>query len=422
MTPREETGSSRAAVRRAWLAQVRTRVDEDASAPLWRAAQVFRALSVVYTVGFQLAVNDDLDRRRTVALLFAVLLGWTVACGVAYLVGFGRNWKWVGAEIAITCALMLSTSYVASSEWIAENQPWPTTLWACNAVISAAILGGASGGGLIGLLVWGSSVVVKGSASLNLGRNALLIQLLFLGLVVGWAATSARRNHELLTQAARYAAAAEERERLARHVHDGVLQALALISRRGREIGGDTATLADLAGEQEQELRRFLTDTAEEDRTYRERIAATAAGDVDLVQLLRKHAGSAVLVSTPRDAVRVAGQVGAEIDAAVRNALDNVERHAGPQARAFVLLEDLGDELVISIRDDGVGIEPGRLEAAADEGRLGVAQAIIGRIEALGGRTELDSRPGAGTEWELIVPRSLPAGTENFDRGNQEDR
>jgi signal transduction histidine kinase len=44
------------------------------------------------------------------------------------------------------------------------------------------------------------------------------------------------------------------------------------------------------------------------------------------------------------------------------------------------------------------------LAAAAQQGRLGVAQAIVGRIEALGGRAELDSAPGAGTDWELTVP------------------
>jgi signal transduction histidine kinase len=395
--------SPRAQARRAWLARVRESVDEDASAPLWRAAQVFRALSLVYAIGYQVSINGQLDRPRTAAVLGVVLLAWSAVCAVAYLTGFGRNWKWVGAEIVVTVALLLSTSSVASTTWIDENQPWPTTLWACNAVISAAILGGAGGGALTGLLVWAASVFVKGHVSLNFGRNAQLIQLLFLGLVVGWAATSGRRNHELLTQAARYAAAGEERDRLARHVHDGVLQALALISRRGREIGGETTALAEMAGEQEGALRRFLTERADEDRAYGDP-APGEGGRVDLAALLRRYAGEDVSVSTPREAVTVAARIGAEVDGAVGNALDNVVRHAGPGARAYVLLEDLGSDVVISIRDDGSGIEPGRLAAAAQQGRLGVAQAIVGRIEALGGRAELDSAPGAGTDWELTVP------------------
>ena len=120
-------------------------------APLWRAAQVFRAL-LVYAIGYQVSINGQLDRPRTAAVLGVVLLVWSVACAVAYLTGFGRNWKPGSApRSSATVALLLSTPSVASTTWIDENQPWPTTLWASNAVISAAILGGAAGGALTGL-------------------------------------------------------------------------------------------------------------------------------------------------------------------------------------------------------------------------------------------------------------------------------
>ncbi len=61
------------------------------------------------------------------------------------------------------------------------------------------------------------------------------------------------------TRAARLSAAVTERERLARQVHDGVIQVLALVAKRGREIGGPTAELADLAGQQESALRRLVS-------------------------------------------------------------------------------------------------------------------------------------------------------------------
>ena len=54
----------------------------------------------------------------------------------------------------------------------------------------------------------------------------------------------------------------EERDRLSRQVHDGAIQVLALVSRRGREIGGETAELAELAGEQERALRRLVSSAA----------------------------------------------------------------------------------------------------------------------------------------------------------------
>ena len=72
------------------------------------------------------------------------------------------------------------------------------------------------------------------------------------------AARTARRAHDELQRAAQLAAALEERERLSRQVHDGVIQVLALVARRGHEMGGATAELAELASEQERALRRLV--------------------------------------------------------------------------------------------------------------------------------------------------------------------
>jgi signal transduction histidine kinase len=77
----------------------------------------------------------------------------------------------------------------------------------------------------------------------------------------------------------------------------------------------------------------------------------------------------------------------------------------GREAEAWVLLEDLESQWVVSVRDDGPGITEGRLEASAEEGRLGVQQSIIGRLQDLGGVATVRSAPGEGTEWELTVPR-----------------
>ena len=89
----------------------------------------------------------------------------------------------------------------------------------------------------------------------------------------------------------------------------------------------------------------------------------------------------------------------------VREALTNVARHAGRDAKAWVLLEDLGGEVVVSVRDDGVGIAPNRLAEAEREGRMGITRSMRGRVRDLGGTIELETAPGAGVEWELRVPR-----------------
>ncbi|WP_244172526.1 ATP-binding protein, partial [Streptomyces europaeiscabiei] len=95
-----------------------------------------------------------------------------------------------------------------------------------------------------------------------------------------------------------------------------------------------------------------------------------------------------------------------ELAAAVGAALDNVREHAGDGARAWILVEDWPDEIIVTVRDDGPGIPEGRLAQAEGEGRLGVALSIRGRLRDIGGTAELISVPGQGTEVELKVPRA----------------
>jgi signal transduction histidine kinase len=241
-----------------------------------------------------------------------------------------------------------------------------------------------------------ASTVAKGVLNYDLGRNATVVIELAVGLGVGLAAQTARRAHADLQSAARLAARAEERERLSRQVHDGAIQVLALVSRRGREIGGETAELAELAGEQERALRRLVSSAEAEPRVGEQ---------TDVGALLRQRASDRVSVSVPADPVLLDAAVAEELCAAAANALDNAAAHAGPEARAYVLVEDLGDTVTVSIRDDGVGIPDGRLEEAADEGRLGIAKSIVGRMNWLGGRAKLSTGPDCGTEWELTIPR-----------------
>lgn len=371
----------------------------DPAAPLWRAAQVFRLLSCVYAVGFQIAVNRDLDRPLAGALLAAVLLGGSAVFAVAYLRGFGRRPAWVLGEIVLVVALMLATQLIASDDWVRDNQSLPTTLWATNATISAAILLGPVAGMLTGLVVMAAAAALKGHVNVDLGRNATIVIELAVGLAVGMAAQTARRAHTELQRVARLSAALEERERLSREVHDGAIQVLALVARRGREIGGETARLAELAGQQERALRRLVSSA--------DGAATPAAGArADVAAMLRRRASDRVSVSLPAEPVLLDTAVANELCAAVGNALDNVAAHAGTAAHAYVLVEDLDDSVVVSIRDDGAGIPPGRLEDAVREGRLGIAKSIVGRMNWLGGTATLNTGPGSGTEWELTVPRT----------------
>jgi signal transduction histidine kinase len=201
-----------------------------------------------------------------------------------------------------------------------------------------------------------------------------------------------RKRAELIRQEA----AAAERDRLARPIHDGVLQVLALVQREGSELGEAGVQLAALAGEQEVALRNLLTGNCTTPGT---------AAHADLRATLNGLSSPTVEVSAPADPVILPARPAAEFTAAVQAALDNVRQHAGPGARAWILVEDEGDGVRVTVRDDGVGFEPHRLEEAARSGRLGVEQSMRGRMRDLGGTTTIKSSPGKGTEVEFWVSR-----------------
>jgi signal transduction histidine kinase len=88
----------------------------------------------------------------------------------------------------------------------------------------------------------------------------------------------------------------------------------------------------------------------------------------------------------------------------VEAALDNVRKHAGDDAQAWVLLDDDGEGVQVTIRDSGVGVEDGRLDEAIGQGRLGVSSSIRGRLADLGGTASVTSGATGGTTVELRVP------------------
>lgn len=107
-------------------------------------------------------------------------------------------------------------------------------------------------------------------------------------------------------------------------------------------------------------------------------------------------------VATPGRSVVLPGSVVDALLGAVGACLDNVRLHVGLTAPAWVLLEDHGDTVVVSVRDEGPGIPEGRLVEARQQGRLGVQSSICGRLEEIGGRAEVHTG-GWGTEWELTL-------------------
>ncbi|CAM2898548.1 MacS family sensor histidine kinase [Skermania piniformis] len=364
---------------------------------LWRAAQVFRLVTLVYAIGQQLASVQNYTRPQLSWVLVGVMVMWTgVAAALLGGNSVPRGWVVVGDQL-IAGLLIIGTRFVADHDWYHNHQTFPTNLWVTNAVFSAALQWGLTGALASAVGLAALSAVARELIDLDLWRDATAPQLIAAGAAVAVAAGTGRRAHDQLERAIRLTAATEERERLAREVHDGVLQVLAYVRRRAGEIGGPAVELADKAGEQEIALRMLIS----------EQNSATDSGGeaVDLRPLLRTQERAGVTVAAPGVPVPLDRRVATEIAAAVAAALANVAQHAGPGARAYVLLESLDSEVLVSVRDDGVGIPPERLHDAETEGRMGVSKSIRGRIAALGGSAALVSAPGEGTEWEFRVPR-----------------
>jgi signal transduction histidine kinase len=226
--------------------------------------------------------------------------------------------------------------------------------------------------------------------------TGLLVAAAAVGALYGADVLVTRRAERRAAEEIRRQAAVAERERLARPIHDGALQVLALVARHGPELGPDGARLAELAKVHGDALRRLIAGAD---------AAAAETGEIDLRVLLAPYESARVQLALPAEPVLLPARRARELAAAVIAALDNVRRHAGETARAWVLVDDGPREVCVSIRDDGVGIAAGRLPEAAAQGRLGVAQSIVGRVRNLGGSAEIGSDAGAGTEVELRVPR-----------------
>ncbi len=361
--------------------------------PLWRALVVFRVITWAFACFGVWSRWDGIVRPSGALLLLAVMGAWTVISSIGYSRRWGRrNTRLAFADLIVTVGCMYATLWAQPLVDIRAGASVLTSVWAAGPVLALAISRGRDGGLL------GAATISLALLSLRGVENAAEILanvqlLLVAGLVVGYAASTLRQAGARLRKAIATESATAERLRLSRSIHDGVMQVLAQVQRRGTAIGGDALELAELAAEQEVALRTLMST----------RPTAAGGDQVDLCGLLLPLATPRVDVVVPAGQVLLPAATADELVAAVKEALSNVTKHAGPEARAWVVIEDLGDAVVVSIRDDGIGTTPARLEQARVDGHLGVSQSIRGRITDLGGTVTVRTGPGEGTEWELKV-------------------
>jgi signal transduction histidine kinase len=355
---------------------------------------VFQFASLGYAV-LRVAVIDRAEYSRPdwAWAVIAVMTAWTVATTIAYARPGGRTPVLLSADLAVTVGLLLSTAALQYPHAMRSGVMPVTATWVAGPVLAWAVRYGKRAGAAAALIVSGCDFLLR-SESITVVLNGVVL-LLLAGVIVGHLARLAAEVEADRQHVVQVEAASRERERLARDIHDSVLQVLALVQRRGAEAGGAAAELGRLAGQQEAALRALVRGSP----------AASASGDVDLRALLLPAQSERVTVSVPAQAVLLEKEAADELTSAILAALDNVRRHCGERARAWVLVEDEPGMVTVTIRDDGPGIPDGRLAEAAGAGRLGVSHSICSRLRDLGGSATISSVPGEGTEVELRLPR-----------------
>nr|WP_316521682.1 DUF5931 domain-containing protein [Kitasatospora sp. K002] len=380
--------------------------------PLWRAISYFRVLALCYAL--LRYFNSYLHFLHPVAgwIFMGALTLWTLASTRAFADPQRCTRYVLGADLALAVTGIVLSGLTDSPARISHGAPTLPTIWAAGTVLGYAAKAGWRPAAAAGSVIGVANILGHGGPTGDNIHNIVL--LLVAGCAIGYVIELARASEATLTRALQVEAATRERERLSRDIHDGVLQVLALVQRRGAELsreaggGADFAELGRLAGEQERALRALMTGgplPAQRNAGPDAAEPADPHAPSDLTALLRPYADERITLSAPGTPVLLPGPAAGELAAAVGAAVDNVRKHAGERARAWILVEDEPEAVTVSIRDDGPGFAPGRLGEAEQAGRLGVSQSIRGRLLDLGGTAELYSTPGEGVEVELRVPR-----------------
>ena len=334
----------------------------------------------------------------------------------------------IGIEVGVGLSLQLADGFVYRSPHVFGAEQPLGVAWPISGTLAAGIALGPIGGILTGVLLGAGRAVTSivnappippDEIELFLGLTPAwvlsittsTVMLAMAGGVGGYVVDLIRRTESRAIQAERALARASAREDVARELHDGVLQTLAVVERRT-----DDPQLSRLAREQEQELRQYLFGVPDSPA-----VGAGAFGDA-LRHVARRGDrtfGIRVEVLVPADLPEPDRSVVDAVAGAVGEALTNGAKH-GHAERIVIYAEPVDDGgvatpetsgsdgaevpcLFVSVRDDGEGFDPDTVA----EG-VGLPRSIRGRIAEVGGDVEVASSPGRGAEVRITVPTQPP--------------
>jgi signal transduction histidine kinase len=300
-----------------------------------------------------------------------------VVLGIAAAVLFGQVAQWFSSDVVLPLGLVAGGLIVIWRQLDTDRTlAVPGVRW--------ALAGGAA------LAAGGVVLLLATTNQLAAARDGFVATLVILIGVVLATLPLWRRLLDSRAEERTARIRSEERAAVAAHLHDSVLQTLALIQRHADE----PQAVGRLARSQERELRAWLYDPAvvREGGTW----AGLVAGMVAEVESDHELLVDPVVVGdAPVDEALAA------LGAATREALVNAAKHSGTTA-ADLYTEVTPERVSVFVRDRGAGFDP----AAVPPDRRGLRDSVTGRLTRLGGTADVRSAPGEGTEVELSLPRS----------------
>lgn len=293
-------------------------------------------------------------------------------------------------ELAVGILLILGDGVAYGEGHAFSTSQSLGSVWPLAGILSMGVamgpLAAAGAGVLIGIARLGA--VLANGAAIDTGGRALSV----INTVVFYALGGAAAGYlaRLLRRAEDEISAARAREEVARTLHDGVLQTLAVVERRATD-----PALSRLARDQERELRDWLFGSA----AHAEVVADVGSALRAAAARFEEAFGGRASVLVADDLPPLEAPVVPALTGAAGEAMVNAGKHGrAAKVQVYVEPDDAGG-VFCSVKDDGAGFDP----AATVEG-IGLSRSIRGRVSEVGGRVEIVSAPGDGTEVLLWLP------------------
>ncbi len=334
--------------------------------------------------------STEVERPAVVVATIGVVLAWAALTTVARVVrpGLARTWAFVTLDLGLGVWSAIAGT-VAGTIQFAGGYPLAGAF--------GAIFAFGTTGGIIGAAVLTTAGLVPVLARRDSFSQEVANAIAYIfsvgaatavAAVLRWSERRRVAAETALATERTERARAEEHAEVAAHLHDSVLQMLALIQR-------DPAATPDIRGlarHQERELRDWLfpdtSDAALQGGGFREALVQVCSEVED--------------IGPAKVELVIVGNTSAPVEPivrATREAILNAQIHAGVDL-VSVYGEAAVNEVLVFVKDRGSGFDPDAIDAS----RHGLRESIVGRMERHGGSAEIISSPGAGTEVRLRLP------------------